>query len=130
MLAPAGDIVNLARAADVDIERAARTYFAIGNRFGFNWLRGAVAGLPSDTAWDKLAVGAVVDDLDATQAELAGKVLECDGSDYAVALEEWCAPRGPLVLRNEQLMTELQSMQIPNLAMLTVAARQLKSMAL
>jgi len=130
-LEPTGDIVNIARAADVTIERAARSYFCVGHRFGFNWLRNAAALLPSDTAWDKLAVTVLVDDLYGHQADLTRTVLDDAGSetDPVDAIEEWAENRRAQVARAEQLLGELQSMSTVNLAMLAVASRQLKSMS-
>ncbi len=63
LLAPACDIVRIARGADQPVEQVARAYFGIGARFGFDWLRRAAGQLPTDTAWDKLAVTAVIDAL-------------------------------------------------------------------
>jgi glutamate dehydrogenase len=129
-LEPTGDIVRIAQAAEVDVQLSARTYFRIGHRFGFNWLGNAAALLPSDTAWDKLAVTALVDDLYGTQADLAEAVLEDAGreGDPIDVIEEWAEHRRPQVARSEQLLGELQSMSQVNLAMLAVASRQLKSM--
>jgi glutamate dehydrogenase len=44
------------------------------------------------------------------------------------AIENWAEQRRPQVLRSEQLLTELQAGTTPDLAMLAVANRQLRSM--
>ncbi len=130
LLVPACDIVRIALAAELPVERAARTYFTIGARFGFDWLRRASGQLPTDTAWDKLAVTAIVDDLYGHQGELTGRVLEAAAGNGKTdgLIEAWAEARRPLVARTDQLVTELQATGTPDFAMLAVANRQLKSL--
>jgi glutamate dehydrogenase len=129
-LVPACDIVRIARVAGLDALEVGRAYFAIGARFGFDWLRRAAGHLPSDGAWDKLAVTAIVDDLYGNQCELTSRVVTGlkDLSAGDGAIDNWAEPRRPLVLRSEHLLAELQASGTPDLAMLAVANRQLRSM--
>jgi glutamate dehydrogenase len=129
-LAPVLDIVRLARDAGVGVAQVARTYFAVGDRFGFDWLRRAALGLPTDNAWNKLAVSAIVDDLYSHQTVLTARVLDgaTDGLPPERLLEAWSEARRPQVARTEQLLAELQSVAAPDLAMLAVANQQLKSL--
>ena len=132
------DVVRLAGLAGLDVEQAGRIYFKVGARFGFDWLRRASGHLTADTAWDKLAITAIVDDLDAYQFRAAESVLEtakADGglkqlgkADGAAAIDRWVAGRTPQVARSEQLLGELRATGTPDLAMLAVANRQLKSL--
>ena len=130
LLVPACDIVRIAGAAGLPVLDVGRAYFTIGARFGFDWLRRAAGHLPSDSAWDKLAVTAIVDDLYGHQSELTARVVT--GMDKAGAsngmIERWAEARRPLVARTELLLTELQTLGTPDLAMLAVANRQLRSM--
>ncbi len=130
-LAPACDIVRLARSGGWPSPLVAQFYFAVGSRFGFNWVRRAALRLPTDSAWDKLAVNAIVDDLSGHQTELTRKVLSSVGSGRPSVsdVNAWAASRRALVARTEQLIAELQSVAHPTLAMLAVANRQLKSMS-
>ena len=129
-LAPACDIIRVARKRGISVTRSGEAYFQVGERFGFDWLRRAAGGLPRDSAWDKLAVSAIVDDLYGYQYELTMSVL--DGAkakgNGAAEIDGWCATRGPLVTRTAQLLHELQAAVKPELAMLAVANRQIKSM--
>jgi glutamate dehydrogenase len=129
LLAPACDIVRIADAVDQPVSQVATAYFGIGARFGFDWLRRAAGHLPTDTAWDKLAVTAVVDDLFGHQGQLTQRVLETAGNGAAEGvIDDWAEARRPLVARTEQLLAELQSTGSPDFAMLAVANRQLKSL--
>jgi glutamate dehydrogenase len=133
LLAPVCDVVRIAATLQLPVERVAEAYFKIGERFGFDWLRRSAGSLPTDTAWDKLAVSAIVDDFYGHQSELTtrvlngkGKVAAAGGTDKVIAT--WSAGREPLVARTEQLLEELKSSGTPDFAMLAVANRQLKSM--
>ena len=124
------DVVTIARKTGHPLPEAARAHFEVGERFGFDWLRRAAGKLSTDTAWDKLAVSAVVEELGVQQTEMAARILsEVKGkTDLAAALAEWAEARRPLVARAEQLMGELGALAQPTLAMLTVASRQLRSL--
>ncbi|HWM90432.1 MAG TPA: NAD-glutamate dehydrogenase [Thermoanaerobaculia bacterium] len=129
-MVPLIDIVRISRNASVTPLEVGKTYFDIGSRFGFDWLRRAASGLPTDKVWDKLAVTAIVDDLFAQQSELTSRVVATikKGGDAGRAINAWVEERRPLVTRTEQLLAELKSVGTPSLAMLAVANRQLKSM--
>jgi glutamate dehydrogenase len=125
------DVVRISKAASVSAAQVGKAYFTIGSRFGFDWLRRAAGSLPTDKVWDKLAVTAIVDDLFNQQSELTARVVSSvrKGGDAERAIDDWVAERRPLVTRTEQLLAELQAVGTPDLAMLAVANRQLKSMA-
>ncbi|NIA71020.1 NAD-glutamate dehydrogenase [Pelagibius litoralis] len=129
-LAPVCDIVRIASSLKRPVEKVAEAYFTIGDRFGFDWLRRSAGGLPTDTAWDKLAVTAIIDDFYGHQSELTTRVLGANGKAAATekVIASWSAKRAPLVNRTEQLLEELKASAAPDFAMLAVANRQLKSM--
>ena len=131
LLAPACDIVRIARDAGVGVGEVGAIYFAAGSRLGFDWLRRAASHLPSDSAWDKLAITAIIDDLYGHQSDLTRRVIEAagDGEADETAIDRWAEGRRSLVSQTEHLLAELQSVASPNLSMLAVANRQLKSMS-
>ncbi len=145
-LAPALDVVRLAQRTGLSVPAMARTYFAVGARFGFTWLRHAALQLPSESSWDKRAVTALVEELDAQQADIAAAVVErahpagaapaasgaapvAPADEPLGVIEAWAATRGPLVARVDELLGELQAQPAPDLAMLAVASRQLKTLS-
>ena len=98
-------------------------------RFGFDWLRAAAEEVSTETRWQKDAIGAIVDDLFALQSELASKVIETGGSEKAdTAVAAWIGTRTGLVERTEQLLGDLKTAGAPDIAMLAVATRQLRSL--
>jgi glutamate dehydrogenase len=129
ILSPACDIVRIAESAKIPVEQAGEAYFTIGARFGFDWLRRAAGHLPTDTAWDKLAVTAIIDDLFGHQGELTTRVLSTtENGPSPEMVDDWAQARRPLIARAEQLIAELRASGNPDLAMLAVANRQLKSL--
>ena len=129
-LQPAGDIVLISQKRERSVREVAEIYFAVGERFGLDWLRRAAGHLPRDTAWDKLAVSAVLDDVFAVQAQLTSHVIG-DGHAEAgagVRLELWARNRELAIRRADELLGELRAVGSPDLAMLAVAIRQLKTL--
>ena len=75
-LTTACEVADLARRAGQKVERAARCFYGVGDRFALDELRAAGRRLPADTPWQKTAVEALIDDFYALQAELAERVLK------------------------------------------------------
>jgi glutamate dehydrogenase len=116
------DIVRLSRMGR-PVEDVARVYFSVGSRFGLDRLRTAGAAISAETPWQKAAVAAVIDDLFNCQSTLASRVLtESDSVDG------WLSSRPREVERIDQMMTDFRVAQTVDLAMLTVASRQLRTL--
>jgi len=132
LLAVGPEIARVARETGQPLERAAQVFLGVGTRHGFDWLRRAAGILPADTAWSKLAISALLDDLQGNQAQLATRVLQNVEPDVpvAAAIEAWVERKRALVGRAEQILAELQAMAAPDITMLAVASRQLKSLSL
>ncbi|MCP3959555.1 MAG: NAD-glutamate dehydrogenase [bacterium] len=131
LLAPGCDIVRIALDAGVGVGEVGKVYFATGSRLGFDWLRRAALHLPSESAWDKLAITAIVDDLYGHQSDLTRRVIENAGAGDVdeTAIDRWAEGRRSQVSQTEHLLAELQSLASPSLSMLAVANRQLKSLS-
>jgi glutamate dehydrogenase len=124
VMAAALDIVRLSRGGR-PVDDVARVYFGVGTRFGLERLRIAGSAIIAETPWQKAAVAAVVDDLYSYQSTLAARVIsETNGARDPV--ESWLAPRLRVVERVDQLMNDVRAAQSVDLAMLTVASRQLR----
>jgi glutamate dehydrogenase len=131
LLLPVGDIVATAQELNLPVEHVARIYFTVGDEFGTAWLRQLALDLPTERAWDRHAVGALVDDLYACQRLLAVAVARNpNGDDEPEALiQHWVAGRKSQVDRCLQLFTELRATKSVDLPMLVVANRRLVALA-
>jgi glutamate dehydrogenase len=127
-LAVACELVCLAERQSVAVEQVAKVYFAAGERFGLAWLREMAQQLPRDTQWQGLAVDALVDDLTAQQGELTAALLAAGQREGELA-PDWLKPRQRAVDRLDRLFADLRSLGVTDLAMLTVAARELRALA-
>ncbi|MFO1062147.1 MAG: NAD-glutamate dehydrogenase, partial [Dongiaceae bacterium] len=125
LLEAAPDIVRIAHATGTPVETVGRTYFEVGRRFDLDWLRGATAGVPLDTHWDRLAVAAILDDINGHQRELAQRVLD-GGGPGAGDVDAWLAGRTTAMQRTGALLAELKAAGKPDLAKLAIANRQLR----
>jgi glutamate dehydrogenase len=75
------DIVDIAHRFDRDVLDIAELYSEASHVFRIGWLERQVRRLPGHTAFDRLAIEAVRDDLQSLRREVVSKVLEeADGS--------------------------------------------------
>jgi glutamate dehydrogenase len=126
VMSSALDIVRIARGGR-DVADVARVYFGLGARFGLDRLRAAAGAIVAETPWQKAAVAAVLDDLFNYQSTLASRVVEAHGG-APDPVEAWLAGRARILERVDQTMNDLRTAQTIDLAMLTVASRQLRAL--
>ena len=124
------DIVRIANDRERPVEDVARIYFTIGHRLGLDWLRSSAAMLPAETEWQAAAAAAVIDDLYIQQSELAVRILEDAGRarNAAAAAERWWTANGRDLSRAECVVADLRAAGNADLAMLTVANREIGSL--
>nr|MCU0950835.1 NAD-glutamate dehydrogenase [Burkholderiaceae bacterium] len=122
------DIMETAESVGQPIERVADVHVAIGEQLGLNRVRQLIAALPSDGYWEGRAKAALADDMASLQQALSTEALRLagDGSD---ALARWSAHNGGAVERVQRLLGELAEVRSPDLAMLSVALRELRNLA-
>ena len=125
-LEPALDIAELAETAAQPLERTARVYYAVGERFSLYQMRAAARGLPAETQWQKLAIDVVLDDLWALQADLAGRVLASEQAGELDPAAAWAAAHAADLDPAEAVSRELSAGAGADLALLIVAARRLR----
>jgi glutamate dehydrogenase len=125
------DIAEVAGALGCDVARVARLYFALGGGLEFPWLRSRIATLAADSHWKALAKAALRDDLAGLQRQLAADALEGSPGegDPARLVEAWEAANRALVERFRQVLADLRAAESPDLAMLSVAMRELRNLA-
>ncbi|HET7437273.1 MAG TPA: NAD-glutamate dehydrogenase [Thermoanaerobaculia bacterium] len=126
VMTSAMDIIRLSgRAAERGVEDVARVYFGIGARFGLDRLRSATQSVPAETPWQKSAVNSLIEDLFGYQTVLASRVIsETDGEQDPV--DAWLTKRPRVVERLDQTIQDVRTAPSVDLAMLSVASRQLR----
>ena len=124
------DVIDIADIADRDAGEVADTYFALMDYLGTDGLLTAVSGLPRDDRWHALARLAIRDDIYGSLRALCFDVLAV-GEPAESAQEkiaEWEQSSGSRVPRARRTLAEIYQSDASDLATLSVAARQIRSM--
>jgi glutamate dehydrogenase len=117
------DIVEVADRAERGIEEVARTHFGIAGELEFPWLRERIGILPAENHWQTLAKAALRDDLAGMLRALGAEALAAGG------VAAWKTRNSVLYERFRQILAELRASEAPDLAMLSVALRELRNLA-
>jgi glutamate dehydrogenase len=121
------EVGELAARTSQPIARAAQTFYRVGARLAFDELRNTARRLPAETAWQKAATATLIEDFYALQADLAERILR--GADStADPLAAWTQAHAAEIVPADAIATDLRAAGAPDLAMLVVAARQLRQM--
>jgi glutamate dehydrogenase len=123
------DIISVARATGRPVLEVGRAFFLAGERLSIDWLEQRLSEQPAKTRWQRWAVRSMEDDLYTIRREIVETVLEHAGGrpvDEAVAayLEDRAAPYGRL----QRFMRSLAMEGVSDIAQLTVALRQIRSL--
>jgi glutamate dehydrogenase len=131
MLPAALDLVEVGAALGRDVKSVALAYFELGGKLEFPWLRARIAGLPSETHWQALAKAALRDDLAGMQRRLAADALRSGDAkgDPRRAIADWEEANRALLERFRQVHADLRAHKTLDLAMASVAMRELRNIA-
>ena len=124
------DVIDVADIVDRDPAEVADTYFALMDHLGTDGLLTAVSRLSRDDRWHSLARLAIRDDIYGSLRALSFDVLavgepEENGEEK---IAEWEMTNNNRVTRARRTLTELYESGEHDLATLSVAARQIRSM--
>jgi glutamate dehydrogenase len=129
VMSSAMDIIRIARTDSTQgVEDVARVYFGLGERFALDRLRSASQNVSAETPWQKSALTSLVDDLFNYQSTLAARVMTEANGTGGDPVETWLAQRPRVVERVDQTMHDFRAATTVDLAMLTVASRQLRTL--
>ena len=124
------DVTEVAAQSGRPLATTAGVYFGVTARLGLPWLRGRIQALAGDDHWQQLARNSLRDDLSALQRSLARQALGDGGSDDPATLVAGWEARNKVPLeRVARIMTELRAVPAPDVAMLSVALRELRNLA-
>jgi glutamate dehydrogenase len=112
-------VALVAREAGVDAERAAASYWGLGERIDFAWLWARLAEAREEDRWQRRAVAGLGEDLDRARQRLAGAVLGA-GPDGLQG-------RGLAVV--QALIRDLRAAPRTSLAALEVVVREIRRLA-
>ncbi len=124
------DVIDIADVADRDPAEVADTYFALMDRLGTDGLLTAVSRLGRDDRWHSLARLAIRDDIYGSLRALCFDVLAVGEPEESgeEKIAEWEMTNSSRVARARRTLTEIYEDEAHDLATLSVAARQIRSM--
>jgi glutamate dehydrogenase len=117
------DIVEVADRLKRDIGEVARVHFGLAGELDFPWLRERIGILPAENHWQSLAKAALRDDLAGMLRALTADALRTGD------VSSWKTRNAVLYERLRQILSELRAAEAPDLAMLSVAMRELRNLA-
>jgi glutamate dehydrogenase len=124
------DVIDIADIVDREPAEVADTYFALMDHLGTDGLLTAVSRLGRDDRWHSLARLAIRDDIYGSLRSLCFDVLAVgepvESGEEKIA--EWEMTNSSRVTRARRTLTEIYEDEEHDLATLSVAARQLRSM--
>jgi len=130
------DIVEVADQLKRDIAQVARVHFALAGELDFPWLRAHIGMLSADNHWETLAKAALRDDLASMLRALSADALRASASrddasppDPSALISAWKTRNSVLYERFRQVLTDLRASESPDLAMLSVAMRELRNLS-
>ncbi len=125
------DVAEVAADAGKPPEIVAAAYFGIADRLGLSWLSGRVAALPAGAHWRRLARAAMQDDVSALARSVTARVVNgsAEGATASDLVAGWRDANLRGLERADQLLAELRAVPEPDEAMLSVALRELRSLA-
>ncbi|MEP7053859.1 MAG: NAD-glutamate dehydrogenase [Actinomycetota bacterium] len=123
------DICTVAAATHAEVRDVTSIYFGIADPFGLSWLRARISELPRSDRWQTLARAALRDDMNSVHASLVTDVLRTGaGAPAAEAVESWRAERAAALERVARVFSEIKAGGVADLATLSVAAREVRTL--
>lgn len=124
------DVADVGTALSRPVDMVAGVYFALDENLAFSWLRRQILALPTDSHYQIMARAAIREDVRARQRELCARVLEASakGKTAEALLKNWEAALGSALEHYRQVLADLRSAKSTDLAMLSVAMRELRGL--
>ena len=124
------DIVEIATSLGQDVLDVAAVYYQLGGRLGLDAIARRVETLPAEGHWQTLAKNALRDDLADLQRILARDVAAMPAAgDPAQRIAAWEKGNAPSRARASSVVQDVGGSGTPDLAMLSVALRELRNLA-
>jgi glutamate dehydrogenase len=123
------DIAEIADAAQRPIAEVSDVHAGLGQRLGLANLRRQIDTLAADSYWQTQAKLALGDDLAGLQRSIAHDVVSHGQGDAAQMLAAWEQRNQQALERAQRLLAELGDAKGVDLAMVSVALRELRNLA-
>jgi glutamate dehydrogenase len=124
------DIVEIAAGHKVSVTEAARVYFEVGMRIGFDWLRARIEKLTVEGPWQAIARTGLRDAALRVHRRLTERVLTRRGRGTAQArVSAWVDSAGKDLAHWQRTLTEMRAAGAGDFATLTVGVESVRKLA-
>lgn len=121
-------VVDVGHTAGVELDEAARHFYALGERLGLGWIRDSLMALPSVNQWETIALGGLVMDLRQVQRQLTIRYFRAVREGDKLSPEAFLEAHPRLLKRYDQSLKEIRSSEGLGLASGGVLSRLLFQM--
>jgi glutamate dehydrogenase len=118
------DVIDLSARTGAPIAQVAVSYWQLFETLDLVWLWEAIGGLPRSTRWQTQARAALRDDLVSALADLTADATKVG------SVADWYAANERLIATSVAIFNDLRRVDIQDVTTLTVAVRQLRTLAL
>lgn len=131
-LYPGLDVIRVAVEQEQRADQAAEAFFALDTLLQQPWLRQQVSLLPETDLWQRKARAALTNELNHLLSAATGRLLASTASDMALPqrLERWQKQNEIPLRRCQKTLSEIRASSELNLAMLSVAVREMNALTL
>ncbi len=125
------NVVIIARNTHMKIELVTELYFELAFALSIDWLHERIYALPALDHWDRGARAMLRDELSVELRELTTQLLRFTGEieSSRTRIERWLEHKQAAVAHYQSIIADLKSSSATDLAMLSVAVRQVRSLA-
>ncbi len=125
------DVVEIARASNLEPEEVGRLYFAVSERYEVDLLLHRITGLPRADRWATLARSALRSDLYTALAGLTTSVLRLtpDGLEPVERIARWESTNSEGLARARTTLDEILALESQDAATLSVALRTIRNLS-
>jgi glutamate dehydrogenase len=122
------DIIHVAAEHNLEIERAAEVYFALGEALHLSWLMGKVEELAVESRWHAQARGSLRDELYTQHRALTAQIIERGGKAKgkgADLVAAWISRDDPALKFTLDMFADMRTQVVTDYPIVSVAVRRL-----
>ncbi|WP_374432936.1 NAD-glutamate dehydrogenase [Inhella sp.] len=122
------DVAEVADSVQRSFDEVSAVHVAVARQLGLSRLAGLIEQLPASSYWQSRAKSALADDLASLQRQLSQDVLAGGGGSLEEMLARWQQLNAATLERAQRLLADLAETRQADLAMLSVAMRELRNL--